>query len=430
MKNVLIVSYYFPPAGMGGIQRAAKFVKYLPSFGWNPLVLTVKDIAYYAKDETFLEDVKEAETYRTHSLDPLRISYSLNLKKSFKEVESGGKESFFRSLSTWLFVPDNKILWLPFAVRQAVKLCKKKKIDLVFTTAPPFSAHLIGSYLKKRLKIPWVADFRDGWTHGEQYRTATTLHDVVNRRLEKSVIVHADAVTGVAEDIIDKLRHDTGKKYYVITNGFDTEDFPGSVKVDNTKFIMTFGGTAVEMVNPNTFAPVIKNAVQKNREFERDYEVHFAGLMNKNRVKKIFAEYGIPEKKMVFFDYLNHKNYIDHLVKSHLLLFTISEKSSRGLITGRIFELLATQVPILAVVPDSEAREIINMSGNETFCHGEKEKASEKLLAVYKQWRLFKSKTVEKKIEFSPLLLSMSRKKLTEIVSLIFNEVSEVKKKD
>ena len=171
MKRVLIISYNFPPMGMGGVQRATKFAKYLPSFGWEPIILTVKDVDYFAKDYTLLKELSsDTKVIRTGSFDPLRLSYLLkSIMKKNKKSRGETYTPLKAKILSWLFFPDNKIGWIPFALSKGLKICKNEKIDLIFSTSPPPSLHLIGYFLKKLTGKVWLADFRDEWI-GYQYQ--------------------------------------------------------------------------------------------------------------------------------------------------------------------------------------------------------------------------------------------------------------------
>jgi len=427
-KTVLIVSYYFPPTGMGGVQRAAKFVKYLPHYGWNPVVLTVRDIAYYNKDEVLLEDIKNAEIHRTNSFDPLRVAHVLNPGRKTKGIEKRDSADILRKLSAWLCIPDNKNLWLPFALSKAYSLCKNKNIDLVFTTGPPFSSFFTGLYLKKTLRMPLITDFRDGWTKGEFYNAPTAIHDKINKFLEETVVKNSDAVCGVSEEIIEQIRHDDMNKYRVIMNGFDEEDFPGTIKYGNNKFIITYAGTVLTITHPEVFAHVLNYAFENRPGMKNDYEIHFTGFIDKENIINIFKKHGIPEEKLIFSGYLYHKDYINRILQSHILLFTISEGCSKGVITGRIFELLASGVPLLAVVPECEVRDLIlKIKGENVFSHNELKQASEIIVKEYDGWIHNKGKTGSGKIEFTTDLLAVSRRKLTEKLAEIFDKVVDDK---
>ena len=232
MEKVLIITYYFPPIGMGGVQRVSKFAKYLPHFDWEPIVITVKDISYYFYDKSLLNDVKDVKIIRTESLDPLRIS--MILKKFFQikrnKINERYKEGYFKKIyniiNKWFLIPDSKILWVPFAIVSALKVIKKENIKLIFTTSPPNSCHLAGLFLKKLIKVKWISDFRDYWSMNGISKYPTFFHRFINDFIKKKIIKNADCIIAVSNGIIDEMkRHSVSHKFYLITNGFDCDDF-------------------------------------------------------------------------------------------------------------------------------------------------------------------------------------------------------------
>jgi len=257
MKKVLFLCYYFPPMGMGGTQRSAKFVKYLPAFSWKPIVVSVKDVEYYAKDETLLDEIGTTEIIRTESLDPLRL-FARFANKRKQDIESPEIESSKRTskllnflnqiIVGWLLIPDSKILWLPFALKASLKLIKTQKIGIVYTTSPPHSAHLGGLIIKLMTGVKWVADFRDDWTGGESQPCPTIFHRFINRLLEKLVLKSAVRVIAMCDHLTHNLKKKNGyqfqiNKFNTITNGYDRDDFSGLLNVPlHSRFTITHCG--------------------------------------------------------------------------------------------------------------------------------------------------------------------------------------------
>ncbi len=207
MKRVLILAYYFPPLGMGGVQRVAKWVKFLPRFGWAPHILTVQPIRYHAFDASLLAEVDGIPVTRTESLDPARLAKrffprSENAAVPAQSVSSSGR------LQKWLrflLLPDSKIGWYPIAVRTARRLIDTLQPEAIISTSPPLTAHLVALHIKKSFGLPWVADFRDGWLGGEYVPTPTALHRFFHRRWARQVLKQADTVLAVSEPILKSL---------------------------------------------------------------------------------------------------------------------------------------------------------------------------------------------------------------------------------
>jgi len=201
MKNVLMISYYFPPLGLGGVQRPAKLAKYLPQFGWKPTVLTVKTVTYYGYDPTLLDELQNVEIVRTGSLDPLRV---FQWRKNISSASPRIGEGLYWKFSNWVFVPDSKILWLPFAWATASRLMNQKQIRVLWTTAPPYSSHVLGLWLKLWKKSFWIADFRDDWPISSS-QVPTSFHRHFHDWLLRQVLTHADQFTVVSQPILSRL---------------------------------------------------------------------------------------------------------------------------------------------------------------------------------------------------------------------------------
>ncbi|NOZ57292.1 MAG: glycosyltransferase family 4 protein [Calditrichaeota bacterium] len=175
MKRVLILAYYAPPLGMGGTQRVAKFCEYLPEYGWQPVLLTVKDIAYYARDKELSRSLARTRVERTESLDPQRLVALLS-RSPTGVANVSTRQSRWVRLATSLLVPDAKVGWLPFAVLRGVQLVRSLRIHAVLVTSPPHSAQLGGWLIARATGVPWMADFRDRWCAGEFQPGTTRVH--------------------------------------------------------------------------------------------------------------------------------------------------------------------------------------------------------------------------------------------------------------
>ena len=183
MRRVLVIAYYFPPMGLSGVQRVAKFVKYLPEHGWQPTVLTIEPAGYYAYDTTLLHEVKQAGVAicRTASWDPTRFFR----RHQTIPLPSEPQRRRLSTVSQLLFVPDNKIGWLPHALRAGRRLLKERAFDAIFSSAPPYTAHLIAARLSRQSGVPLVVDFRDDWVGNPRHVYPTPLHRYLNGRLER-----------------------------------------------------------------------------------------------------------------------------------------------------------------------------------------------------------------------------------------------------
>ncbi|MCU0642766.1 MAG: glycosyltransferase [bacterium] len=370
MKKVLLLCYYFPPMGMGGTQRSAKFVKYLPQFNWEPIVITVKNVRYYAHDNSLLQEIGDPKIIRTESLDPLRLSAWLNRTKALEKPHSpsdtrkGILNILNRIISGWLLIPDSKILWLPFAIYQAIKIINKNHIQVIYTTSPPHSAHIGGMAIKLITGVKWIADFRDDWTGGESQSSPTLLHTFINRLLEKFVLKYADQVIGMCEHLTTNLFNKSGTiemrgKFTTIMNGYDPEDFSDLLNFSpNACFTITHCGSISKVSDPEPFLKAMQNLFQNYPELTNKIQVQFIGMDIFSRLQELVTNLELkPYIKPI--RYLPHREALKEVMRSHLLLLTIFKKTDEEIITGKLFEYLASGKPILLISSEGEVARIV-----------------------------------------------------------------------
>jgi len=373
MRNVLLLCYYFPPMGMGGTQRSAKFVKYLPHFGWEPHVVTVKDVRYYAHDESLLDELKHAHILRTESWDPLRLLVRLSPATSRKKGSAeGGGSTLSRSwlnrlnqvIGAWLLIPDSKMLWLPFAIHASLRLIRRHHIDVVYTTSPPQSSHLAGLVLSALTGVKWLADFRDDWTGGESQASPTAFHRFFNRLLEKLALKHADRVVAMCDFLKASLMKKHGysaqdEKFTTITNGYDRDDFSGMTDLPCAdRFTITHCGSISRVSHPEPFLHAVSNLFQAHPELRRSIQIQFIGTDIFNSLEELVVRYGL-QQTIPAIRYLPHRDALSQVMRSHLLLLTIFKKTNEEIITGKVFEYLASGRPILLISNPGEVARMI-----------------------------------------------------------------------
>lgn len=363
--------------GMGGTQRSAKFVKYLPHFGWEPLVITVKDIRYYAHDESLLQELAGRQIERTESLDPLRLLARVRKSRPAKSAQAGaGKTNpllnwLNRIVGGWLLIPDSKILWLPFAIRRSLSLIRAHKIDVVYTTSPPQSAHLAGLCLKAIAGVKWVADFRDDWTGGESQPSPTSWHRFINRLLEKWVLKSADQLVAMCQHLANSLWKKSGhfalkRKVAVLMNGYDRDDFQDALLlVANDRFTITHCGAITRVSDPEPVLLAIQKLFQHHPGLKNEIVVQFIGTDLYGRFKALTRQLQL-ENSIWPLRYLPHRQAIQEIMRSHLLVLTIFKKTGEEIITGKVFEYLASGKPILMIAQPGEVARIIQTHGRGT----------------------------------------------------------------
>lgn len=366
MKNVLILAYYFPPLGMGGTQRTAKFAKYLPYFGWNPIVVTVKDVAYYAKDPTLLADVRDVEIHRTGSLDPLRLLYLFSKGES-AGAPSGGHRRMFAKLLSWVFVPDAKVLWLPFAFFRALRVLRTQDVSCLLTTSPPHSVHFLGLLLKKMKHLTWVADFRDGWSGGNFQDEPTPLHKWLNRTCERLILRNADQVIAVSDGLKENLAAAVlqgRERFHTITNGFDQEDFSELPELRrDDRFNIVYSGALTSMAPVRGFLQAVKALVARDPDAREKLRVRFVGADLEGAAAQQVSELEL-EDMVEFLGFLPHRTSLEKVHTADLLLYPVSNEASADFVPGKTFEYLAARKRVLAVGAETEGLKILQRHGS------------------------------------------------------------------
>ena len=374
-KNVLILTYYWPPAGGPGVQRPLKFAKYLPLYGWNPIILTVANGEYPARDETFLKDIPDdLFVVKTASIEPFTIYRKFTGQRSdetistFVLTENQGKNFRKRLASAFrgnLFIPDARIGWKPFAVREGCKALKTLNIDLLFSTAPPMTTHLIAKRITTRTSIPWVADFRDPWTDVFYYHTLkrSRLSQYIDKRLESSVLSAADAVVTVSPTIKSLFENKANNSYFVIPNGFDEDDFNiDPLPDDGFVHIIHAGHLAVNQ-NPVGLWCALRELVEEEK-FNTRLRIDFYGSIH-TTVKTALIEHNL-QPWVTYHDYVSHDDLVAAMKRAALLFFCVPDTSySKGIPTSKLFDYMGTGVPVLGIGPkDGDAASILNRTGS------------------------------------------------------------------
>lgn len=359
MKKVLIVTYYWPPAGGAGVQRWLKFSKYLPGFGWEPVILTVDPFyaTYPALDNTLEKDIPPGlKIYKTKSTDWFRL-----YKKDKSKIPSAGfannsdislKGVLSRFIRGNFFIPDPRRGWNRHAIKEAVSIILKERIRAVITTSPPHSSQLIGLKLKKIFPgIIWISDFRDAWTDIYYYELfyPTCISRRIDRRYERNVLKNADKIIAVgynlAENFISKVSDAAGKTS-ILPNGYDEEDFKHVKRELPSRFTLNYTGTLSESYPVD----VLLSALDAVKRSGRDFLLQFVGYVPENIKNKILNILG-PDNTD-FIPYTDHRNAIRYMCRSSMLLLIIPEnKNNKAITPGKVFEYIAAEKPVLYIGP-------------------------------------------------------------------------------
>lgn len=423
-KKVLIVLYYWPPAGGPGVQRWLKFVKYLPEFGIEPIVYCPKNPSYPIVDTTLIAEIPKDITILKQSItEPYRLA-SLFSKKSAKTISSGvipdkKKQSLLQKLMLFVrgnfFIPDARKNWIKPSVAFLSGYIKEHGIKTVITTGPPHSLHLIGLRLKNNLNTKWITDFRDPWTTIGYHKDLKLLPFAKQRHkaLEKKVLTSADQIITTSNHTKKEFSAITKQPIAVITNGYDT-NITASVEKDN-KFSLSHIGSLLSERNPLILWEIVSELVTENKEFAEAFELNLVGIVSESIVNSIH-NFGL-EDYLNLIGYVSHSEAIQFQKKSQLLLLIeIDSDDTKAIIPGKLFEYMVSETPILAIGPEnSDVETIINTTNTGSyFMYNKKEELKTELLHSFKKYKSNTLKTSAIGLEkYSRRLLS---KKLAELL--------------
>jgi len=378
MKRVLFIAYHFPPLAGGGTFRSLKFVKYLPEFGWRPTVITTNTKNYWAYDEELLKEVPpEVKIIRAPEIDPFYLQiflYKIGFGKLYQKI----KDHFL--------IPDEKIGWIPIAYHKAVRELKRYKYDLIFSTSPTICAHIIALKLKRNLNLPWVCDFRDYWTMHFIYPYKNTNRGKYEKQLELNFFQNADRIITVSEGVKrDFLSIFPDRPISIITNGYDNGEIRQKEK--STEFRILYTGSFYEHYNPAFFLLAVKKVIDENPSLQSSFRLRFIGNYTQD-IKIMFKHY----QQYYLIDYLDLRspNQLEqeYISATILLLILPGEKHYETYLPAKLFSYLNKSRPILAVIPDGEARSLLQKSNLGFFADPDSpEDIKKQILNLYRLWK-------------------------------------------
>ena len=363
MKKVLVISYYWPPSGGSGVQRWVKFSKYLPSQGWQPVVYTPENPELLARDESLAADVSpQTEVIRRPILEPYGIWNAIRGAKkggnagAKTEVNpiNSGKKSIGQRAAMWirgnLFIPDPRCLWIGPSVRFLKKYLKEHPVDVIVSTGPPHSMHLIAKKLSKATGLPWVADFRDPWTrmfyfkHLHLGKWALKKH----QKLEKAVLDDATTVIAVSPLVKKEFEEMTSTPVALITNGFDQGDIECAPVCGDGYFNITHTGLFASDGNPDILWKVLADLCLEDKTFAEKLRIRLAGKTD-NEIISSIREAGLAGN-LVDLGYQPHSAAVREQRSSSLLILPLrKEPEYKATLPGKLFEYLASERPILGI---------------------------------------------------------------------------------
>ncbi len=375
MRKALIITYYWPPSGGSGVQRWMYFAKYLQNFGITPIVVTVdeKKASYRNIDQSFNDLVKDVEVHKTRTWEPLKLYSKLTSGDSQSAIPLGfsgeSKPTLFQKISRAirgnLFIPDSRIGWVRFAYKEAKKIIAQEKIDLVITTGPPHSAHLVGLKLKKEFKVSWIADFRDPWTdlYYNKFLYRLGFAQKKDEKLERKVLQSADLVLTVGPSMGQHLVQKgniSPSKVHFIYNGYDENDFKDlKANVDSNFFTISHIGVLSHSQPITPFLNAVRHFIKNDHPICRHLKLRIVGNVTDDIVDEI--KNAVPEINLDFISYVPKKKAIEYMLSSDLLFNSLAEMAnSELLISGKLMEYIAANKPILCLGnPNGDAANLL-----------------------------------------------------------------------
>ncbi len=429
-KRVLFITYYWPPSGGPGVQRIIYFVKYLRKFGYEPVILTVKDGEYPAIDRTFEKIIPEGiKVYKSKALEPFTLYKRLLGKKKDHKIDtyimSRKEKSLPQKLLKWIrlniFIPDARIGWYPYAVKLGKKIIQDEQIDLIFSSSPPHSLQVTARRLAALSNKPWVADFRDPWStiwyYQDQKRTWLTKW--IDSRLERKAITSNDRIVVTCKGLKEQFEKYFGvssEKVKVVTNGFEPTAISTKSFSPEGPFKIFYAGNLSTVRVPYPLLEALKKF--KNTHPEKPIKFVIAGTVSPKFWEAV-RERAI-EELIDYLGYISHQEVLDHYQKADLLLLVIDDIPNPNLfIPGKLFDYLGSRKPVFGIGPkNGEVHKIIKETNSGYFFdYQENEKAFEQLKAL-----------VEKRAELSKLFTfegieQYTREQLTKKLTSTFDEV-------
>lgn len=420
-KKVLIITYYWPPAGGPGVQRWLKFVKYLPKYGVEPIVYCPENPSYPIVDSNLEQEVSSAVTILKQSIsEPYKLAGFLS-KKSAKTISSGvipkkKKQSTVERLLLYirgnLFIPDARKNWVKPSVNFLAEYIKTNKIETIITTGPPHSLHLIGQQLKAELDVKWLADFRDPWTTIGYHKALklTKKSEEKHLQLEHDVLQTADEIIVTSHNTKLEFQQKTSQPITVITNGFDTHHVLG-VKKD-TKFTISHIGSLLSDRNPTELWDALKELTEENAEFKAAFKLNLIGVVSDDVLN---AMYDSGLKTFInLVGYISHEAAIKAQLQAQvLLLVEIDSEDTKAIIPGKLFEYMVSNTPIISVGPTQSDVERIIKSTNTGyyFYYNQKQQLKSQIMLYFEAYK------TQSLITHPIGLQQYSRESLTKVLS-------------
>lgn len=399
-RNVLMIAAAFPPTGGSGVQRTAKFAKYLPKFGWNPTLWTIDGLEGMPRDETLLNDLPPEVTILanrwTRPMHGVRSAVA-------RLAEREGLASTLGQAARWRLgsrlaekesrlEPDHYISWAEASVDPLLRLIESGEFDAIYSTFSPASNHWLGLALKRKTGLPWIADFRDLWTDDYRYTETSVGRRRGHRNLEQEILEAADFVVGVSKTQTSILSNHVPAqrwKFVTITNGFDPDDFVVKNPASSTssarhRFVLSHVGRFDQWRTGDTWFGGVAEFVQRLGPSRNRFELRIVGHADQRTRSKMLA----TGARCSFVDYLPHGEAVREMTTADALLLCVpSGPNAESVIPAKLFEYLAARRPVLVVGPaDGEPARIVQSCGAGLVAPLDERKIANALCDLYDAW--------------------------------------------
>ncbi len=402
MKRVLIISYYFPPSGGPGVQRVLKFTKYIREYGWQPVILTVKDADYPARDESLLDEIpSDVLVYRTKIFEPYQVYRKFTGKKPGTPVDvntipkPGEKRSLSERMAEFIratfFIPDARIGWYRYAVKEGLRIIKQHNVAALYSSSPPYTCSIIARALKRKTGLPWIAGFRDPWRGFLSTPKRWVIPNLIDRHFERSTFLECDAMEvawkGIIKDFSEKYPNISTTKCYHLPNGFDSADFPSVEVIHSDHFTVTYTGSMYGKRNPESFIRAVRNCIEKKLVDPTRIRLQFIGRFGAE-VHEMFLD-DIVRDSIVVKEYMSHGKSIRHLFQSDALLMIVDDyQGNEEIVPGKVFEYIGASKPIITIAPEGAVTDLIQETNSGMVAQSSNVAAIEKIfLEYYERWK-------------------------------------------
>ncbi len=424
MKRVLMIIPFFPPMGGGGVYRPLSFVKYLGGHGWQPTVIAPRGDAFWIRDDGLETQVPGSVcVIRTETLSGQSLLARARRQDAATQRRSSRGFALARKMSSALILPDTYRGWLPYALRAARDVLRRESFDAIYSTSPPETSHLVAGKLHAETEIPWVADFRDPWMNLHLLRPPTPVHAALHRRMERSVCGQAHVVVTTRwHEALLRGRYPAGPGVTRISNGYDGAEAAGVAGVEPAEKPMriTHAGMLTQDRSAGVFLRGLRRFLDRRPDASSDINVLFVGA-REDANERAAADLGL-DGVVRFSNTASHADTLKIEKASHiLLLIKHVNPDYDGLVPGKLFEYIGLRRPILAIVPEGEARDIVERLGRgEAVAQDDPEPVA---AAIDRMYDAYRTGTLESCYRLEPRP-EFTRERLAGEMALLLDDVA------